>query len=98
MNQQLCECGCGKPAPIATHTQASAGRVKGQPCHFIHGHQRVRHGQSRKGKATDDQQTKNRRITPAYIESCRKNARKATEANIAARRVSTCSDQLSFST
>ncbi len=35
---KLCECGCGKPAPIATQTAAKFGRIKGQPMRFIVGH------------------------------------------------------------
>lgn len=35
---KLCECGCGKPAPIAKQTQRSQGHVKGQPVRFILGH------------------------------------------------------------
>lgn len=34
----LCECGCGGLAPLAKRTQARFGLVKGQPLHFIHGH------------------------------------------------------------
>lgn len=33
-----CECGCGLPAPIASHTSKQYGRVKGQPARFINGH------------------------------------------------------------
>ena len=38
MSTQLCECGCGNPAPIATHTRVKQGAVKGQPLRFISGH------------------------------------------------------------
>jgi hypothetical protein len=34
----LCQCGCGQPAPIATLTDRAAGRVKGEPCRFVHRH------------------------------------------------------------
>ena len=34
----LCECGCGKPAPIATRNDPPRGRVKGQSYRFIQGH------------------------------------------------------------
>lgn len=34
----LCECGCGGVAPIAKHTRARAGIVKGQQTRFIQGH------------------------------------------------------------
>ncbi len=37
---KLCECGCGKPAPIASINWANAGYVKGKPMRFIHGHSR----------------------------------------------------------
>ena len=42
---ELCKCGCGEPAPIATQTNARRGHVKGQPHRFIRGHYR-RHGMS----------------------------------------------------
>lgn len=35
---KLCECGCGRPAPIATHTNAKLGYAKGHPTRFIRGH------------------------------------------------------------
>ena len=35
---RLCECGCGKPAPIATMTNYARGQVKGQPVRFIRWH------------------------------------------------------------
>lgn len=34
----LCMCGCGNPAPIASHTSRKHGRVKGTPNRFIWGH------------------------------------------------------------
>jgi hypothetical protein len=34
----MCECGCGKPAPIAKKNDAWHGYVKGQPMRFIRGH------------------------------------------------------------
>lgn len=34
----LCECGCGLPAPIATHTRRELNHVKGYPVKFIRGH------------------------------------------------------------
>lgn len=37
----LCMCGCGQPAPIATRTDRSRGRVKDQPMRFIRGHNSV---------------------------------------------------------
>jgi hypothetical protein len=50
--RELCQCGCGEPAPIATQTSKKHGRVKGQPCRFINGHSnritKVKHGASRK--------------------------------------------------
>lgn len=33
-----CECGCGRPAPIATRNASAIGHVKGQPVRFIRGH------------------------------------------------------------
>ena len=37
-HQKLCECGCGKPAPIAVASNFTRGVVKGQPLRFIKGH------------------------------------------------------------
>lgn len=39
---KLCECGCGQPAPLAPLTNRSLGWIKGQPLHFIRGHNRRR--------------------------------------------------------
>jgi len=36
--KKLCECGCGKPTPIAKQTDKRTGRVKGEPARFLHGH------------------------------------------------------------
>lgn len=38
MNDGLCECGCGQPAPIAPYTHRPRGWVAGQPKRFISGH------------------------------------------------------------
>jgi len=35
---KLCECGCGKPAPMASITSTNRGWIKGQPIRFIMGH------------------------------------------------------------
>jgi hypothetical protein len=35
---KLCECGCGKPAPIASKTRTLVGHVKGRPTRFRVGH------------------------------------------------------------
>ena len=35
---KLCECGCGLPSPVATHTSAKYGRVKGEQTRFVVGH------------------------------------------------------------
>jgi hypothetical protein len=35
---KLCECGCGKPAPIAKKTDRHCGHVAGQPVRFCKGH------------------------------------------------------------
>lgn len=34
----LCECGCGQPAPLAKRTSTRDGWIKGQPHRFINGH------------------------------------------------------------
>ena len=36
--EKLCECGCGKVAPICTHTNVARGRIKGEQLRFISGH------------------------------------------------------------
>lgn len=38
--RKLCECGCGRVAPIAAKTDARDGAIKGQPLRFISGHNR----------------------------------------------------------
>lgn len=38
MTAPLCECGCGRLAPIAKRTKRSKGYVKGVPVRFVHGH------------------------------------------------------------
>ena len=41
---KLCECGCGKPAPIAKYSDKRWGCVKGEPLRFILGHNHIKHG------------------------------------------------------
>lgn len=44
---KLCECGCGKPVPIAARTHSDKGYVKGKPTRFIQGHgERCKNGNS----------------------------------------------------
>jgi len=38
VTEQLCECGCGRPAPIAKMTRKERGQVRGEPIRFISGH------------------------------------------------------------
>ena len=46
---KLCECGCGKNAPISSCTSKAKGYIKGQPCRFIKGHSNsVRNGKTEK--------------------------------------------------
>jgi hypothetical protein len=35
---KLCECGCGRPAPIATRNRLERGQRKGEPLRFVSGH------------------------------------------------------------
>lgn len=35
---RACACGCGQPAPLAKETNTRRGHVKGEPIHFIKGH------------------------------------------------------------
>ena len=37
-----CECGCGGKTPLATHTRAKLGLVRGEPVRFLPGHHRRR--------------------------------------------------------
>ena len=39
---RLCECGCGKPTPIANRNRKSKGQIKGEPLRFINGHNKSR--------------------------------------------------------
>lgn len=39
---KLCECGCGKPVPIATYTARRRGYIKGQPNRYVQGHNKVK--------------------------------------------------------
>ena len=38
LGKGLCQCGCGRPAPIAKMTNTRLGHIKGQPVRFIRGH------------------------------------------------------------
>lgn len=40
---KLCECGCGRQAPLARANNAARGWRKGQPVRFIAGHQARKH-------------------------------------------------------
>ena len=47
---KLCECGCGKPAPIAKRNEPRCGHVAGRPIRYINGHNGVlnrKHGHAR---------------------------------------------------
>lgn len=57
---RVCDCGCGRPTPLATITKARRGHVAGQPQPFYGRHRR------RMGK---DQEQRNRRINDhGYVE------------------------------
>lgn len=34
----LCQCGCGQTAPLARHSRARSGLVRGHPCRYLPGH------------------------------------------------------------
>ena len=34
----LCECGCGRPTPIARQSRTDRGQIRGQPIRFLQGH------------------------------------------------------------
>lgn len=40
---KLCECGCGKPTPLAPRTRTVIGWVKGQPVRYLAGHRHFTH-------------------------------------------------------
>lgn len=40
---RLCECGCGKPAPIANRNRYDRGQRKGEPMRFVSGHNPTDH-------------------------------------------------------
>lgn len=44
---KLCECGCGKPAPIAKANHRLYGHIKGEPVRFVVGHARRGRGTGR---------------------------------------------------
>lgn len=50
----LCECGCGKPAPIATRTRRTIGHIKGQPLKYINGHQGRGIGAERRARVAEE--------------------------------------------
>jgi hypothetical protein len=56
MSEQLCQCGCGLPAPVRTYTNRSKGYAKGSRCRFVRGHgtggahDSVSHGQQQNAK------------------------------------------------
>ena len=58
----MCQCGCGRPAPIASCSSAPKGWVKGKPLRFIRGHiggiNAARIYQTKLGVASDGTPTK----------------------------------------
>lgn len=66
----LCECGCGKPAPIAMRNDRRHGHVKGQAVRFIKGHAGVL-SKSSKGKTWDESGTVGRAFYGVFAaEAC----------------------------
>lgn len=50
---KLCECGCGRPAPIAPGNVVSKGWIKDEPLRFVKGHnRRGAHGGRTRSPAT----------------------------------------------
>lgn len=62
----LCQCGCGQPAPVAPKSCRRRGYVKGQPYRFIRGHQqrgrplspehRAKIADAKRGRPVSDEQ------------------------------------------
>lgn len=44
----VCKCGCGRVTRIVKKNDTSRGLTKGAPRDFVHGHNALKHGQSRK--------------------------------------------------
>ena len=36
----VCECGCGEPTSLASHTNTKRGVRRGEPLRYVHGHNR----------------------------------------------------------
>ena len=66
LNVKLCECGCGKPAPIAPRTRSVIGWIKGQPVRYIHGHNGTAHGMSGTSEYHTWEQAKDRCTNPKH--------------------------------
>jgi|FreactTroBogLake_1042271.scaffolds.fasta_scaffold07902_2 hypothetical protein len=53
----LCQCGCGKKAPIAKRGRKERGQIKGQILDYCQGHgavNSIKHGQSRRSGSTSE--------------------------------------------
>lgn len=60
---KLCECGCGRPAPIAADTDKTRDYKKGRPRRFISGHNLAQHGHRRRaGSSTNPPSGARRRV------------------------------------
>ena len=52
---RLCECGCGKTAPLAKWTSRKLGYIKGQPTRFLVGHRPKRDSSYKRSKIAANQ-------------------------------------------
>lgn len=92
----LCECGCGKPAPISKVNRSERGQRKGEPVRFINGHNsrgnqyNVKHGHKRVTVETTEY-----RIWKGIIQRCTNPNRRAWP-NYGGRGIQVCDRWRSF--
>jgi hypothetical protein len=83
---KLCECGCGQPTKICTHTRSKYGHVAGQQLRFINGHNSRTHRMSF---------TRTYKIWTDMLDRCRNQAHHAY-ASYGGRGITVCVRWMSF--